>query len=226
MTYSGDIIPKGYKQGQLANFDPQQMQLYKQGFDQVGPQSYLSKLAAGDQSAFDETEAPAKRQFQGLLGQLGSRFSGLGMGSRHGSGFNLSANQATSDFAQDLASKRQQLRSQAINDLMGLSNNLLSQRPYDRFLTKKQQKQGTNWGGITGAGLGAVGGFFAGGPMGAFSGASTGYNIGSGFSGYDSGGSSGGFQSSPGWEPSWDGQGGGYNALPGLEDQFRTGQAY
>jgi hypothetical protein len=178
MTYSGDIIPKGYKKGQLANFDPQQMQLYKQGFDQVGPQSYLSRLAAGDQSAFDETEAPAKRQFQGLLGQLGSRFSGLGMGSRHGSGFNLSANQATSDFAQDLASKRQQLRSQAINDLMGLSNNLLSQRPYDRFLTQKQKKQNP-WSDIAGkfAGAipGAVTGFLTGGPEGAVVGAGSGF---------------------------------------------------
>ena len=49
------------------------------------------------------------------------------------------------------------------------------------FLAQKQQKEGTNWGGLIGAGIGGAGGFFAGGPLGALSGAGAGYKIGSGF---------------------------------------------
>lgn len=137
-TSGGNIIPKGYSRGQLQQYDPQQMQLFQQLFSQVSPGSYLSRLAGGDQSQFDELEAPAMRQFQGLQGQLASRFSGMGMGARRSSGFQNTANQATSDFAQDLQSQRQGLQRQAIQDLMGMSNQLLGQRPQEQFLTKKE----------------------------------------------------------------------------------------
>jgi hypothetical protein len=178
-------IPSGYKKGVLQNFDPNQMQLFQQLFQHVAPGSYLSKLAGGDESLFNEMEAPALRQFSGLQGNLASRFSGMGMGGRHSSGFQNTANQAASDFAQDLQSRRQGLMRQAIQDLMGLSGDLLNQRPYDQFLVPKQEKEGFNWGGLGGAALGGLGGFFAGGgnPLTAISGASTGYNIGSSFSG-------------------------------------------
>lgn len=134
-------IPSGYKKGVLQNFDPNQMQLYQQLFQNVAPDSYLSKLAGGDESLFNEIEAPALRQFSGLQGNLASRFSGMGMGGRHSSGFQNTANQAASDFAQDLQSRRQGLMRQAIQDLMGISNDLLGQRPYEQFLTKKTHKQ-------------------------------------------------------------------------------------
>ena len=83
----GNKIPKGYEQGTLQQFTPEQMNLFKSMFGQVGPDSFLGKLAGGDQSMFEQMEAPAMRQFQGLQGQLASRFSGMGMGSRRGSGF-------------------------------------------------------------------------------------------------------------------------------------------
>ncbi len=102
---------------------------------------------------------------------------------------------------------------------MGLGNQLLNQRPYERFMEKKQQDQGVNWGGLGGAALGGAAGFFAGGPMGAMTGAGMGYNMGSGMSGYDAGGS-GGFQSSSGWSPSWDGQGSSPLAS-GYDQEFR-----
>jgi hypothetical protein len=141
----GNIIPKGYKQGQMQQFTPEQMQLFQQMFAQVSPDSYLSKLAGGDESLFQEMEAPAMRQFQGLQG--------------------------------DLASQKQ-----AIMDLMGLSENLLGQRPYEQFLQQKPQKSASSgWGSLIGAGVGGVGGFFAGGPAGALSGAQLGYGIGSAF---------------------------------------------
>lgn len=176
----GDRIPSGYSKGQLQQFTPEQLELFKSLFSNVGEGSYLSRLAGGDQSMFDEMEAPAMRQFQGLQGQLASRFSGMGMGGRRSSGFQNMSNQATSDFAQDLASKRQGLQRQAIMDLMGMSGDLLNQRPYEKFLTQKDRSS-SGWGGLIGAGLGGVGGFFAGGPGGALSGAKIGYDVGSGF---------------------------------------------
>jgi hypothetical protein len=135
----GDKIPKGYKMGQIQNFTPEQMQLFQQMFGHVGPDSYLSKLARGDQGMFEQLEAPAMRQFQGLQGQLGSRFSGMGMGARRSSGFQNTANQAAGDFAQQLQAQRMGLQRQALMDLSGLSSELLSQRPYEKFLTPKQK---------------------------------------------------------------------------------------
>lgn len=127
----------GYKQYSMPQFTPEQMQLFQSLFSQIGPESYLSKLAGGDEEAFNQMEAPAMRQFQGLQGQLASRFSGMGMGGRRSSGFQNTMNQASSDFAQDLQSRRQGLQQQAIRDLMGLSNDLLGQRPYETMLMKK-----------------------------------------------------------------------------------------
>ncbi len=177
----GDVIPKGYRAGQMQQFTPEQMSLFQQMFGHLGPDSPLSKLAGGDESEFEEMEAPAHRMFQGQLGNIASRFSGMGQGGRHGSGFQNTATAAASNFSQDLASKRQQLQRQALNDLMGFSNQLLGQRPQDRFLSQKQQKQPSGIGGLIGAGVGGAGGFFAGGPAGALSGAKLGYDIGSGF---------------------------------------------
>ena len=203
----GNKIPKGYRHGQLYQYTPEQTQLSQRMHQNIGPDSYLSRLAGGDQSLFNEMEAPAMRQFSELQGGLASRFSGMGAGARHSSGFQNTMNSAASNFAQDLQSKRQALQRQAIEDLHGMSMDLLGERPYEQFLVKKQQDQGFNWGGLAGAGLGGVGGFFLGGPAGAMSGAGMGYNVGSGLSGYDSGGTSGGWQATEGWVPSWSGKG-------------------
>lgn len=135
----GNKIPKGYQQGQLQQFTPEQMQLFQQMFGQLGPESFLGRLAGGDQSQFEELEAPALRQFGELQGGLASRFSGMGMGGRRSSGFQNTANQASSDFAQALQGQRMGLRNQAIKDLLGMSNQLLGQRPYEQFLTKKEK---------------------------------------------------------------------------------------
>lgn len=223
----GEVIPKGYRAGQLANFTPEQMGLFEQMFSHVGPDSYLSKLAGGDQSTFGEIEAPALRQFNELQGGMASRFSQGGggrgaLGARKSSGFQNSSNAAASDFAQQLQSQRQGLQRQALQDLRGMSQELLNQRPYERFMQEKQQKQGFNWGGLGGGLLGAAGGFFAGGPMGAMSGAGMGYNMGSSLSGHGgTGGGGGGFQSTPGWQPSWNGRGGQPSLGAGYDQEFR-----
>ena len=135
--FEGDKVPKGYKTGQVQQFTPEQLQLFQQLFSHVGPDSFLSKLASGDQSQFAEMEAPALRQFGELQGNIASRFSGMGQGGRHSSGFQNTMNAAAGDFAQRLQSQRLGLQNQAVQDLIGMSNQLLNQRPYDRQLIKK-----------------------------------------------------------------------------------------
>jgi hypothetical protein len=171
----GNMLPKGYKYGQLQNFTPEQMNLFQNLFSQVGPNSQLAQLAGGDQSQFEQLEAPALRQFQGLQGQLASRFSGMGSGARRSSGFQNAATSASQDFAERLQSQRMGLQRQALQDLMGLSDQLLSQRPYEQslqthpFLVKPDKKKQL-WESLLGGGLPiagvAIGGAF-GGPAGA-----------------------------------------------------------
>lgn len=175
-----DKVPKGYKAGQLQQFTPEQMQLFSQAFGHVGPDSYLSRLAGGDEEIFNQIEGPAMKQFSALQGNIASRFSGMGTGARKSSGFQNTQNAAAQDFAGQLQSQRQGLQRQAILDLMGLTHSLLGERPYDRFLVEKPQKQGIDWGGLGGAALGGIGGFFAGGPAGVLTGAQFGYSAGSG----------------------------------------------
>ncbi len=182
----GDVIPKGYRKGQLNQFTPEQTQLFEQMFGQVSPDSYLSRLSQGDEELFNEMEAPALKQFSGLQGGIASRFSQGGggpgaMSSRRSSGHQNTQTAAASDFAQQLQSNRQTLQRQAIQDLMGLSNQLLGQRPTEQFLSPKKQQSSSGLGGAIGAGLGGAGGFFAGGPAGALAGSQLGYGIGSAF---------------------------------------------
>ncbi len=135
----------GYDVQQMPNFTPEQMQLFQQSISNVGPNSRLSRLAAGDEGAFNEMEAPALRDFNGVQGNIASRFSAGGGGrgslsSRRSSGFQNEVTQAGSNFAQDLQSRRQQLMRQAMQDLHGMSNDLLQQRPYDNFLSDEEEE--------------------------------------------------------------------------------------
>lgn len=133
-------IPKGYDLARSNNFTPEMMKLFSHLMGQLGPDSFLSKLAGGDQSLFEQMEAPAWRDFGAAQGQLASRFSGQAgsprmMSSRNSSGFANEANQQSSNFAQDLQSKRLGLQKDAIQQMLGLGNSLLSQRPYnDKFV--------------------------------------------------------------------------------------------
>jgi len=164
-------IPQGYSKGLLQQFTPEQMQLFQQLFSHVGPESFLSKLAGGDEGAFGQIEAPALKQFSALQGGLASRFSGMGgTGGRKSSGFQNTMNSASSDFAQQLQSQRQQLQQQALKDLMGFSSNLLGQKPYETTLTEKP-KSGleaffSNLAGGVGQGFGKTFGGSLGGALG------------------------------------------------------------
>jgi hypothetical protein len=182
-SFHGDIVPPGYDLAQLENFDPRQRQLYKSLFSNVGEDSYLSRLAGGDEDIFSEIEAPAFRQFQQLQSGLGSQFSSLAPGAlsaQRGSGFQQAQSSAASQFAQDLAAKRQELRRQALSDLMGISHELLGQRPFERAFAQQPQRQPKEekkllggYGPLVGAvGGGLLGSF--GGPGGAVAGAGIG----------------------------------------------------
>ena len=131
--------PKGYSQ--FSEYTPEQHDISAQRQQLSGPDSYYSKIAGGDEQAFNEIEAPAMRQFQALQGQVASRFSNLGgkgsLSSRRSSGFQNEMNQATSNFAQDLAAKRHSLRSEAIQGLHSMYGDLVNESPYGLVEKKK-----------------------------------------------------------------------------------------
>jgi hypothetical protein len=85
----------------------------------------LSKLASGDQGTFQQLEAPAFRNFEQGMGQLGSRFAGMGMGATKGSGFKLASGGMAQDLATSLQSQRMNLQQQAISQLLGMSQSLM-----------------------------------------------------------------------------------------------------
>lgn len=173
--------PKGYSEYALQQYDPQQMALYNQDFGLVGKDSDLRRMAMGDQSMFGEIEAPALRQFNELTGNIASKFSGAGMGGRLSSGFQNTMTQAGQDFASQLQTQRQDLRRQAIMDLMGISESLLGRRPTERGYAQKPEKQSSGWGGAIGSALGSLAGFLSPEPGGMLKGAKLGYGIGSSF---------------------------------------------
>jgi len=136
---TGNKIPKGYSSGRLQQFTPEQVDVFKNQMSFVSPGSQLSQMAQGNDLGFAPHEDYARRQFQEATSGLASQFSGLGMGARRGSGFQNQATQGAQDFASMLARQRQGLQRQALGDLMGLSNSILGQRPYEQFLTKQEQ---------------------------------------------------------------------------------------
>lgn len=175
----------GNKILQQQKFTPEAMQLYQQAFGNLGPDSYLSRLAGGDQAIFDQIEAPAKRQFAQAQGSLASRFSGMGsFGARNSSGFQNTANQAASDFAMDLQSKRQELTSNALKELMQMSHTLMNEQPYENLVLEGKPKKKKWWEQLLGAAsplVGAATGFASGGPAGAAKGWEYGNQFSQGF---------------------------------------------
>ena len=167
----------GYKQKQIQQYTPEQMQLFQQMLESIMPgisggTDFLSKLASGDQEAFDEYERPAFRDFEKLLGQIGTRFSHLG--AQDSNYFENAVSGAGSELAENLASKRLDIRNKAIESLLSHSHTLLNQRPYENVLLKKDGNKGTNWGKVAGTAGGAGVGFLLGGPGGAAAGATVG----------------------------------------------------
>jgi hypothetical protein len=118
----------GYKA--VSNYSPEQTELFRQMFGQLGPESFLARLGKGGEGMFEQLEAPAHRQFASGIGNIASRFSGMGTGARRSSGFNNTMGSYASQFAENLQAQRLGLQRQAIRDLQELSGSLLGQRPF------------------------------------------------------------------------------------------------
>jgi len=134
--------PKGYNAYSQPTMDPTTAGLHEQMTKQIGTGAstgldWLNKVAGGSDEAFKDLEAPAFRQFEGSMGQLGSRFSGMGTGGTKSSGFRLAAGGMASDLAQDLQSKRMAMQSDAVKQLMGMSTNLMQTPTAQYGLSKK-----------------------------------------------------------------------------------------
>ena len=179
--WEGDRIGKNQKVRQLQNYTPEQMDIFSRNQDLIGPNSNTARMAAGDESMFNQMEAPALKQFAGLQGGMASRFSQGGGGpgalsSRGSSGFQNNMNQAGQDFASQLQANRQNLMRQATMDLHTMSQQLLSNRPYERAIEEQEPDQGWDWGGTAGAVAGALPGIVTMNPALAASGGMAGYN--------------------------------------------------
>lgn len=212
----GDKVGKNQKVRQLQNYTPEQMEIQARSESRVGAGSYLDRLASGEEGMFNEIEAPAYRQFNELQGGMASRFSQGGggqgtIGNRRSSGFQNTSSAAASNFAQDLQARRMELTRNAQQDLFSMSQGLLKNKPYERWV-EENQDEGFDWGGALGAAGGATAGFFAGGPMGAVTGGSMGYNA---FKRGNSGGGGGRGGSSPGYGGGQSGGFGDWNSLYG-----------
>jgi hypothetical protein len=155
----------GYQSVVSQQFTPEQMNLFSQMFGQVSPDSYLSRLAGGDQSQFAQLEQPAIRQFGELQSGLASRFAGMGVGANRSSGAQNAQTSAAQNFSQQLQSQRMGLQNQALKDLMSYSSELLGQRPYSEYLLEPQAEEPSFWdkllGGLSG-GVGTALGMFGG----------------------------------------------------------------
>lgn len=137
--------PSGYRQFSQNVYTPEQEATFAEARGLIDPDSFTSKLARGDQSAFAEMETPALQQFSALQGNMASRFSQMGQGATRSSGFQNTMSQAGQDFAGQLQSKRLELRNQAIKDMMGMTSEFLGYRPQEKGLVEKRQKKPKWW---------------------------------------------------------------------------------
>lgn len=163
MGPSGSTQPKqkisGYTTAQMPNFTPEMMNLFQSLLGSIGGGTnsgidYLSKIAGGDEEAFGGMEQNAMNQFQKFLGQAGTRFSDLG--AQDSSYFENAVSGAGADLTQNLQAQKAQMRQNAIDSLLGNSQKLLGQQPYQNFLAPKQQKQGFDWGGLAQSAVGTI----------------------------------------------------------------------
>lgn len=167
--------PMGMGNYAINQFSKEQESVFGDQFQHLNKGSYLDRLASGDQQLYSEMEAPQFRKYNAQMGQLGSYFSGMGMGGRKSSGFQNAANQQSVDFAQELQKNRSEMRNNAIKNLMGLSDQLLNQRPQERGFTENPEDP-NNHKRFAGTAIGGITGLMFGNPVG---GAQLGYQWGS-----------------------------------------------
>jgi len=141
----------------MPSFSPEQQQLLGQlvgglgGPMQGGLQNLMQMLTGGGE-AF---EAPAMRQFQEqIVPGIAERFTGMGEGSQRSSAFGQQLGQAGAGLAENLAMQREGLKSQGLQQLMGMLG-LGMQSPFQYMQIPGQQGGlGQLLGGLgTGAGM-------------------------------------------------------------------------
>lgn len=137
---SGNIT--GYNVRNVQQFNPQMMQIFEKlmsslqsGGGLEGGVDFLSRLAGGEEGAFKEAEAPAYSSFDKMLGQIGSRYSQLG--ARDSSSFQQAISGGAAQLSENLGAKRLDIRSSAIDRLLGLSNDILNKKPTETVLDPK-----------------------------------------------------------------------------------------
>ncbi len=155
--------PMGMNNYAINQYTPEQESVFGGQFQQLQKGSYLDRLAQGDEQLYSEMEAPQFRKYNAQQGQLASYFSGQGMGGRKSSGFQNAANQSSIDFAQELQKNRSEMRNNAIKNLMGLSDQVLNQRPQERGFSENPEEP-NNHKKFAGTGIGLIAGSMFGQP--------------------------------------------------------------
>ncbi len=143
-------LPKGYEQYSLPTMGAEQKSIYdllsgvfKGGAGQGGL-DIMGQLASGDPTAFAQREAPAMRQFEEqILPGIAGRFAGKG--TLKSSMFERAAAGAGGSLAESLASQRQDIQQQAMQQLMSLGKTLLGTPTEQYGLVEKPQ---TDWAGL------------------------------------------------------------------------------
>lgn len=103
----------------------------------------MAARAAGDSSEFDAIEKPAFENFNRLLGQIGSRYAGVGSGqmsARNSSAFQNETTGAAGDLAAELQEQRMGLQDKAYSQLKDIYQDLTSKSPYEYSLSPKKKK--------------------------------------------------------------------------------------
>lgn len=141
---SGSYAPannvSGYTLAQSPNFTPEMQNLFQkllssasggagQGLD------FLSKIASGDEGTFNKLEAPAYSAFDKTLGKLSGKFAQYGAGDS--SAFQNAVAGQGAELSQNLQANRTQMMTDAIQKLLGHSETILGQKPFENQLIKE-----------------------------------------------------------------------------------------
>jgi hypothetical protein len=136
---------------QLPLFSPQQQQYQSQVLGQLkgptqGGLSYLQNLYSDQPGAFEQFEAPYKRQFEEqTVPKLAERFSGTGAGAQSSSAFQQALAQQGASLSENLAALRGGLRQSALGHLQNFGQ-LGLKSPFENVYLGSQPGFGENFG--------------------------------------------------------------------------------
>lgn len=125
----------------IPQFTPQQMDLFQRLLAAIGPGAeqglgFLSQLAGGDEDIFSQLEAPAYSALERGLRQTASGFSQFG--AQDSSAFQNALAGQSRQLAESLGAQRVGLQQQAIERLLGSTQSLLGQKPFETHLKSRK----------------------------------------------------------------------------------------